>query len=175
MSNYLHDVRLRVYKNGNLISANDDWQSGANPPEVQQMASYVGAFPLAPTDAALVLVLAPGSYTAEVDSQDGSSGVTLAEIYDVDNRDGTGVGFANISGNSLVTATEPGILSVIVAGNGTQGLLLRAVGPGLAKFGVSGYAPDPELKWVNASTGHLFYGNDDWASNSLNKIRDRRP
>jgi uncharacterized protein (DUF1800 family) len=49
----------------------------------------------------------------------------------------------------------------VVGGNGTKQILLRAVGPGLSPFGVSGLLADPVLT-VFDSTGASIASNDNW-------------
>ena len=47
--------------------------------------SLVGAFPLSTVspDAAVLLTVSPGSYTAQVSGLNGSSGTALVEVYEV--------------------------------------------------------------------------------------------
>jgi len=61
--------------------ANNDW-TGA---DVAAAAAQVGAFafPAGSKDAALLVTLAPGSYTVHLTSADGGSGVALVEVYHV--------------------------------------------------------------------------------------------
>ena len=47
-----------------------------------------------------------------------------------------------------------------------QRLLLRGVGPGLAKFGLTGALGDPVIKVYN-SAGALIASNDDWSGADL--------
>jgi len=65
-----------------LINSNDNWGGGAA--LVAAFAS-VGAFGLdaASRDAALLLSLTPGSYTAEVGAAGSGSGTALVEVYEV--------------------------------------------------------------------------------------------
>ena len=54
-----------------------------DPSEVLRTAAAVGAFPFpaASRDSAMLVTLAPGSYTAVVDG--GGSGMALVEVYEV--------------------------------------------------------------------------------------------
>lgn len=78
----LADPRLELYAGSNLLEANDDW-AGATPLVIA--AASVGAFPLAATsrDAALLVTLPPGGYTAQVTGARATTGVALVEIYEV--------------------------------------------------------------------------------------------
>jgi hypothetical protein len=68
---------------GRVIGQNDDW-GRSGPDSVEQTGAFVGAFPLAAgsKDAALVIMLAPGNYIAQVSSAvAGDSGQVLIETY----------------------------------------------------------------------------------------------
>lgn len=82
----LADPVLALYRGSALVAANDDWQISRSPAVVAATAALVGAFPLpaASLDAALLLTLEPGAYTAIVTSADGTVGLALVEIYDAD-------------------------------------------------------------------------------------------
>ena len=63
----------------------DDWGNASNASALESTAVTVGAFPLAggSKDAALLVTLAPGAYTAQVSGFDGATGVALVEVYEV--------------------------------------------------------------------------------------------
>lgn len=69
----------------------------------------------------------------------------------------------NLATRTLVggTAGIP-IAGVAVTGTGTKRLLVRAVGPGLAAFGVAGTVPNPEIAIV--SRGTTVVSNDNWVA-----------
>ncbi len=69
-----------------LVAENDDWGSGQDAAALETVFSQVGAFSLLPgsKDAALVLTLEPGVYSAVVSGVDDTTGVALAEVYQVD-------------------------------------------------------------------------------------------
>jgi hypothetical protein len=83
ISDPLSDPQLSITHGGRVISQNDDWQSEGET-SVVATNSFVGAFPLttASKDAALVVMLAPGDYVAEVTGATmADSGQTLIEVY----------------------------------------------------------------------------------------------
>jgi hypothetical protein len=45
-------------------------------------------------------------------------------------------------------------------------VLIRASGPALAPFGVSGVLPDPQLTLQNQATGAVIAANTGWAGNA---------
>ena len=65
--------------------SNTVWGSGANPSQIASVSSLVGAFPLATgsADSALVVALSPGAYTMQVSGVNNTTGVALAELYEV--------------------------------------------------------------------------------------------
>ncbi len=84
--NPLADPLLKIYQGQTVLATNDNWSADATKTaEVAAAASQVGAFALAngSKDAAIILNLAPGYYTAQVLSADGSAGIALVEIYEL--------------------------------------------------------------------------------------------
>lgn len=81
VSHVVEDPRVRVFAGSALIADNDNWAGAA---AVQDAMDRTHAFQIEPDsrDAALVLDLAPGSYTVHVDGAGETSGVALIEIYD---------------------------------------------------------------------------------------------
>jgi hypothetical protein len=78
----LNDPLLRLYRGDTIVAENDDW---ANALEVSAAAATVGAFALEGTskDAALLVTLEPGSYSAHVSGRHGSTGLALVEVYEL--------------------------------------------------------------------------------------------
>ncbi len=80
-----------------------------------------------------------------------------------------GGGSAPVAAASLVnlaTRTQVGgeagapITGFVIGGTGTKRLLVRAVGPGLGAFGLTGFLPDPSLAVV--ANGATVASNDNW-------------
>lgn len=85
VTNALADPQLAVYRDGELISMNDNWSESGTAAQTETLANTVGAFAL-PTDsadAAITLALTPGAYTVHVTGKDGIGGSALVEIYTV--------------------------------------------------------------------------------------------
>ncbi len=160
VSGALANPRLRVYRGATLVAENDDWSA-----EAGAAFGRVGAFSLPPgsRDAALVVNLEPGAYTAHV-SDGGAAGVALAEIYDASPNPGAEYQrLLNISTRGEVTAGEGALIGgFVVTGNAPKRLLVRGVGPGLAAFGVSGVLADPRLRVFRQA--ELLGENDNWST-----------
>jgi hypothetical protein len=84
---YLKDPILRLVRQdtGATVRENNDWETGNSANVVIDVATSVGASAMASgsKDAALLITLPPGAYTAIVESADGSSGIALVEVYEV--------------------------------------------------------------------------------------------
>jgi septal ring-binding cell division protein DamX len=77
---------LSVYgSSDNVIAANTGWGTGSNPAEVASAAASVGAFALlaGSADSAQLVTLPAGAYTMQVSGVNNSTGVALAEVYEV--------------------------------------------------------------------------------------------
>jgi len=121
-------------------------------------ARSTGAFALRTDtqDAALIATLAPGLYTAKVSGVVNTTGVALVEIYELGAPDKNRL--VSLSSRAVV-GTGAGILipGIALSGQAPRRLLIRAVGPGLADFGVANVLADPLMT--------VFHGNDPIAQN----------
>ncbi len=150
------DPRLELYNGSTKITENDDWSAS-----LATAFSAVGAFPLtnASKDAALQSALS-GAHTTHLKGP--SSGVVLVELYDSGN--GTTQRLINVSARNLVgTGDNIMIAGFVVDGTVGKTLLIRAVGPTLASFGVGGTLADPKLEIYNSSTVKVVE-NDNWSA-----------
>ena len=83
VSGVLANPRLDLYRGATLMQSNDDWGGTA---ALSNAFTQVGAFALSSgssRDAALLVTLAPGSYTAQVSGVGGTTGVALVEVYEM--------------------------------------------------------------------------------------------
>jgi sugar lactone lactonase YvrE len=84
LTGFLPDPELELYNSSNVdIGENYGW---AGDPEIAAEAASVAAFPWTSTtssDSALLVTLAPGSYTAQVAGASGDSGIALLEVYEI--------------------------------------------------------------------------------------------
>ncbi len=153
----LSDPKLELYRGTAKVQENDNWVA-------QDAATFerVGAFRLgtASRDSALVMSLAPGSYTAQLSGASGGTGVALVELYDT-SGDTTLSRLSNVSARSQIRiGGESLIAGFNIAGTGRRSLLIRAVGPTLDQFGVSGALTDPKLELFDQAG--KIQENDNW-------------
>lgn len=157
-------ARLEVFRGPALIAANADWSAGAEGGRIAAAAQRIGAFalPAGSRDAALLLSLDPGNYTARAT---GGEGVALVEVYDA-SVDETSPS-PRIINLATRGRTGPGDQTLsagfVVVGPGSKRVLMRAVGPGLGSFGVTGVVADPRLR-LHAGTTPIVT-NDNWEDN----------
>lgn len=150
--------------NNREVASNSAWETSPDIADIPTIASAVGAFPFAKgsRDAAILAKLPHGQYTLQISSANNATGIALAELYEVD----SGIGRTlNLSTRAVVRAnsTEGALIGGIVArGPAPKRLLIRAVGPTLASFGVNGVLADPVLTLLQGST--RIAGNDDWGT-----------
>ena len=77
---------LAVYNGGGTkIASNTGWGTSSNPSQIASAAAFVGAFPFASNsaDCAQVVNLSPGAYTIQISGVGSTTGVSLAEVYEV--------------------------------------------------------------------------------------------
>ncbi len=159
LTSALADPQLQLWSGNTVIGSNDNWLAS----DAAAMAA-AGAFPLnaGSGDAAIVTTLAPGAYTTPVSGAGNTSGVVLVEAYDGASDD-TSARLINASARAYVgTGADLLIPGFVIAGEGTVKMLVRAVGPGLAAFGVPGTLADPQITLYSGSTA--IAANDDWGN-----------
>jgi hypothetical protein len=148
---------------GAVIASNDNWRSDQ---EVAIIAT--GLAPLNDNESAIVMTLAPGSYTAVVSGAVGGTGVALVEGYDLDQS--VDAKLANISTRGFVgTAANVLIGGFILLGDDAATVVVRAIGPSLTDAGVTNALQDPTLE-LHDGNGAIIVSNDDWKTDQESEI-----
>jgi hypothetical protein len=141
-----------------IVASNDNWGDAANAADLNRS----GFAPANPLEAALYVTLAPGAYTAIVSGVGGATGVGLVEVYEVDHLE---VALINISTRGKVqTGFDVMIGGFVIQGSGPQTVVVRAIGPSLANYGVQGALVNPQLTLVRSTDQAIVAANDDWGS-----------
>ena len=167
----LPDPKLVLNSASGVVAANSGWAGNA---QVASTAAAVGAFAwttAASKDSALVETLPPASYTAEITGASGDTGVALAEVYDATAAPvATSPHLVNISARLGVgTGANILIAGFVVGGATSKTVLIRASGPALIPFGVSGTLSDPQLSLYRSNadgTSTLLSSDAGWGGNS---------
>jgi hypothetical protein len=118
--------------------------------------------PQSPDDheSGILLTLQPGSYTVIESGKNGTSGVGSIELYDLDAV--ANAHLSNISTRGVIqTGANVMIGGFIVSGaNGSVNLIVRALGPSLAQFGVPNPLAGSRLGLYDGN-GTLIVSNDN--------------
>ncbi|PTY07381.1 hypothetical protein DB347_08765 [Opitutaceae bacterium EW11] len=165
--NYLGDPVLTVLDSGrNVLATNDDW-SGSSPETIEAAVTRSGAWAWTrgSKDAALVMTLPPGAYTAQVAGKNGGEGVALVEVFESD-ENATTSKLINISTRAYVkSGSEILIGGFVIGGSTPKRVLIRANGPSLTAYGVANVLEDPTLTVFDAHSNPMT-SNDDWGGTS---------
>ena len=170
----LSDPTLELHNSsGAIIATNDNWQTTQLGGVItSNQVAEIQASGLAPTNAAESAILAtinPGDYTAIVSGVNNTTGVALVEAYDLEPA--APAKLANISARGFIqTGADVLIGGFISGGPDSAKVLVRALGPSLALFGVSGALSDPTLELLNAN-GALIMSNDNWKDTQQAEIQ----
>jgi hypothetical protein len=154
LTGVMADPHLDLFNGSAVVLSNEDWPASLAP-----TFASVGAFPLSngSKDAAFMQAIdGPRS----IQARGTGAGTVLVEAYD------TGAPGAahliNVSARNRVgTGSDILIAGFTVAGSGAKNLLIRAIGPRLTNFGVSGVLADPKLEVYNSGAS-LVAQNDNW-------------
>lgn len=150
---------------GDKVLVNDDWSDVPDVAALRAASIAQGAFPLpdGSRDAAMLVTLAPGSYTVQVSGNGtgaAAQGVAIVEVYEADANPST---LVNLSCRANVgTGGNILIAGFTISGTTPKRVLIRGVGPTLANLGVAGALADPKLDLINQSTGASVSSNDNW-------------
>ena len=155
-------LELRT-EDGTVLASNNNWRDSQ-----QTEISATGIPPSNELEAALVTKLQPkpaaqggARYTGIVGGADGTSGIGVVEIYDLNTV--ANAKLANISTRGFVGTGDNLLIGGFIPGPPDRTpikVLIRALGPSLAAFGVSGALQDPVLALHDANGTLLM--NDNW-------------
>ncbi len=146
---------------GAVIAVNDNWWQNSNSAEIAES----GVAPTNPGESAVLMSLAPGSYTAVLSGVNQTTGNGLVEVYDLDGAADSKL--ANISTRAFVQGGDNVLIGgLIVVGQTAADVIVRAIGPSLT---VPGAMADPTLELRDAS-GILLASNDNWRATQQTAI-----
>jgi len=164
----LPDPQLELFSGSTELGMNNGWAGNA---AIANAAAAEGAFAwtnASSHDSALLQDLKGAAYTAQISGEGSDTGIALAEVYDA-----TPAGaytpasprLVNISARVQVgSGGDILIAGFVIGGSTARTVLIRASGPALVPFGVSGTLPDPELGLYSGST--LLNSNSGWGGNA---------
>lgn len=144
----LHDAT------GATIFSNDNWRT-SQAAEIQDS----GLAPGSDMEAALIATLPAGDYTAVLRDTHGSTGIGLIEVYDLDPLGNSQI--LNLSARAYVGTDDNVLIGGLIVQSVFKRLLLRALGPELAAYGVTGELGNPALE-LHDFNGAILATNDNW-------------
>lgn len=138
------------------LQANDDW---VDSPFAAEIAS-TGRAPGDASEAAILISLAPGRYTAVLRGENLAEGVGLVQAFDL--SEGRASRFDNLSTRGFAGAGDDRMIAGFrLSGTGPRRVLARAVGPSLTAAGIEGALANPNLA-ILGSGGGIVVANGDW-------------
>ena len=164
---FLVDPQISLFVGDSYSVSVNDWDRDSSGPLVAEASAASGAFPLEPgsADAATVRSLSPGMYSVHLSPAGEDAGVALVEVYDTRSEDRS----TRLINLSLRAPTAPGdgvlIAGVVVGPGESARLLIRAIGPGLAQFGVEGAVKFPEISVYQGK--RLIASGGAWSESGL--------
>ena len=176
LSGVLADPSLELHdSNGLLIGRNDNWRT-TQPGGVvtSDQVAQIQASNLAPSndaESALIAVLNPALYTTVIQSTQNQPGIGLVEVYDLDAT--VPVRLANISSRGFVDVGDNVMIGGFIIANQPTKVIVRGIGPSLAKAGIASPLSDPALELRDAN-GVLIAANDNWQSDDEANITATR-
>ncbi len=145
------DPFLTLYSGSQLVATNDNYT--ANPILASNRLT-----PGDPRESALVTTLNPGAYSTVLQDRLGRTGFGLLQVYDV--TDGTSQ-LVNVSIRGRVGLGNNLLIGGFTVATHPMEVIVRALGPTLATYGVSDPLPDPSVGVYNAD-GSLIASNTSW-------------
>jgi len=147
---------------GNVVYTNNNWKDSQ-----QAAIQATGLAPPNDLESAILRTLQPGNYTAVLSGKNSTTGIGLLELYS------TPSGLTNVSIRGFVGTGDNVLISGFSSsgGNGTIQLIIRALGPTLTQFGVSGALADPTLSLIDGN-GNVVAFNDNWKNTQKTAIQN---
>jgi hypothetical protein len=154
-----------------VIASNDNWDGTT---ALRAAFAQVGAFPLATATSADSSVQATlnaagaSGYTVRITSKSlTAAGIALAEVYDQETITAP-VRLVNVSTSGFVGTGDRALVpGFFIGGAAPKRLLVRAVGPGLTQFGVTGVLANPQLSITPLGKDFVVAANDNWGGTSV--------
>ncbi len=173
VSGVLADPVLRIFGGRAVTAENDNWSSpigegrAAAAGEIVAAAAAARAFPFAAgsADAAVLVTLAPGAYSAVVEGARETTGFSLIEAYEAERGGGRIIALATRAYADRAGKEMHAGFVVRSDTGATQRVLIRVLGPTLARapFLLTDALDDPEME-IRDAAGRIILKNDDWST-----------
>jgi hypothetical protein len=160
-SGTLANPTLELHQGDTRLQTNDDWKS-----DQQTEIEATGLAPTNDLESAIVRTLDPGSYTAILRGKGDTTGIGVVQAYDLNQAADSK--FGNIATRGFVDSGDNAMIGGFIIGpasGGSTTVVVRAIGPSLANFGVSGALSDPTVE-LHDGNGATIAFNDNWADDA---------
>ncbi|MEY2881684.1 MAG: hypothetical protein RLZZ15_4064 [Verrucomicrobiota bacterium] len=166
----LADPRLEIFSGQTSVGSNDNW---GGDPALANVFAGVGAFGFlnaaSRDSAAYNAATVPAGYTIQVTGVGGATGPVIAELYDATPASAfvaTTPRLVNVSVLKTIPAGSLLTAGFVISGSTAKTVLIRAIGPGLARppFNVRGAMADPKLDLLSGQT--VLASNDNWGGDA---------
>ena len=161
VTSFLPDPAVDFYNGSTKITSDNDWAGDVS---ISSTAAAVGAFPFTSAtskDAAIYLSsVASGDHSIIISGGTGTGSV-LGEVYDSTPSDQFGSStprLINVSVNKNVG--DLSTVGFVIGGSTSLKVMIRAIGPGLAQFGLTDYIADPTMTLYDSKSNALATNND---------------
>jgi hypothetical protein len=156
---------------GALIASNDNWRTTiiGGVITADQVAD-IQASGVAPTnnlESALIATLAPGNYTAQIRGVNNTTGIGVAEAYDLSLA--SAAKLANVSTRGFVQTGDNLMIGGFIIVTNPVRVVVRGIGPSLGMQGVPNPLADPTLE-LRGGNGALILANDNWRDTQAAEI-----
>jgi hypothetical protein len=167
----MSDPTLEVHDGTSTLATNDDWKFRADNGSQQAEIEATGLAPSNDKESAILTTLPANNagYTAVLRGKHNSTGIGLVEVYDLDTAANSRL--ANISTRGLVESGDNVLIGGIIPSKGLTKVVVRAIGPSLANFGITNPLLDPTLELYDDS-GTAIASNDDWQTSQKDDIEE---
>jgi hypothetical protein len=150
---------------GALLGKNDNWKTtqigGIITADQVAEIQGTGAAPTNDAESALIATLAPGNYTAQIRGANNTTGIGVAEAYDLTLT--SAAKLANVSTRGFVQTGDNIMIGGFIILNNPVKVVIRGIGPSLT--GVTGPLADPTLE-LRGADGTVIVANDNWKTKS---------
>jgi hypothetical protein len=125
-----------------------------------------GAAPSDDLESAIIVNLAPGSYTAVVRGVGTTTGTGLVDAYDLSGA--SPARLANVATRGLVQGGDGVMIAGFIVQNAPVRAVIRAIGPSLTPLGINNALADTTLE-LHEPDGSVI-PNDDWKSDQRQEL-----
>ena len=168
ITDYVADPALIIYKLTDgawgVYRTIDNWGDATGSENISTVQGKEGiTLPIDASEAAIVLDLAPGSYSAILTSTDATAKEGLVEAYEIPSTNETSR-FLGISTRGLVSSTKAMYGSIAITGTENKKVVFMGKGKTMESQGITDYVIDPALviyKLTNGVWG-VYKTIDNW-------------